>query len=346
METVRFSLISRQDLKIGTGTFEVVLADGKIETVDEIDIGALLEITPVKTYATTGLLPSPSLAGQLARVAADGFLYMSNGSSFSQITGTHTHVFGDVTSGTVAVANGGTGADFSATAQGAIWYFNGTGTIAALAAGTRGAFLEGKGAAANPVWLGPLTNGQLLIGSTSSDPVAASLTGANGITITNAAGSITVSGGRKTIRKTADESLDTSETLQNDDALLFAVAANEVWHFEFVLFLTSTSSTPDFKCTFTKPTGASGRWGMLAISSNSTSVVAATDMAGASVDLDGATTLACGVVANLVNMVILQGTIVNGANAGTLQLQWAQNTSNATAITVKTNSYGVAVLSA
>lgn len=40
---------------------------------------------------------------------------------------------------------------------------------------------------------GPLTNGQLLIGSTGTVPVAAALTGGGGISITNSAGGITVS---------------------------------------------------------------------------------------------------------------------------------------------------------
>jgi hypothetical protein len=43
-------------------------------------------------------------------------------------------------------------------------------------------------------FLGPLTNGQLLIGSTGFDPVPATLTAGAGISIVNAAGSITVSG--------------------------------------------------------------------------------------------------------------------------------------------------------
>jgi hypothetical protein len=43
-------------------------------------------------------------------------------------------------------------------------------------------------------FLGPLTNGQLLIGSTGADPVAASLSAGPGISIANGAGSITISG--------------------------------------------------------------------------------------------------------------------------------------------------------
>jgi len=41
-------------------------------------------------------------------------------------------------------------------------------------------------------FLGPLTNGQLLIGSTGLDPSPATLTGGTGISIVNAAGSITI----------------------------------------------------------------------------------------------------------------------------------------------------------
>lgn len=49
------------------------------------------------------------------------------------------------------------------------------------------------GAASNGITsLGPLTNGQLVIGSTGVDPVAAALSAGTGVSITNAAGSITV----------------------------------------------------------------------------------------------------------------------------------------------------------
>lgn len=45
-----------------------------------------------------------------------------------------------------------------------------------------------------PTWLGALTNGQLIIGSTGAIPVAATLTAGANISILNAAGSITISG--------------------------------------------------------------------------------------------------------------------------------------------------------
>jgi len=49
------------------------------------------------------------------------------------------------------------------------------------------------GAASNGITsLGPLTNGQLAIGSTGADPTAATLTAGSGVSISNGAGSITI----------------------------------------------------------------------------------------------------------------------------------------------------------
>jgi hypothetical protein len=77
---------------------------------------------------------------------------------------------GKLTTGTLAVARGGTN---SATAL----------SSNRIMVSSGGAIVEGAA----------LTNGQLLIGSTSAAPVAATLTAGAGISITNGAGSITVS---------------------------------------------------------------------------------------------------------------------------------------------------------
>jgi len=50
----------------------------------------------------------------------------------------------------LAVANGGTGQDFSAEVQGTVPFFNGTGTMDGLAPGTAGQVLKSNGASANP----------------------------------------------------------------------------------------------------------------------------------------------------------------------------------------------------
>lgn len=58
-------------------------------------------------------------------------------------------------------------------------------------------------------FLGPLTNGQLLIGSTGADPVPATITGGTGISIVNTAGNITInsSGGLTWQTITANQTL-------------------------------------------------------------------------------------------------------------------------------------------
>ena len=64
-----------------------------------------------------------------------------------------------ITSGQLSSARGGTGADLSAAAQGAVPYFASTGVMAALAAGASGFVLTAQGAGANPVWAAPATAG-------------------------------------------------------------------------------------------------------------------------------------------------------------------------------------------
>ena len=132
------------------------------------------------------------------------------------------------------------------------------------------------------------------------------------------------------VRKTADEIVNNSTTLQNDDALLAALAANEVVAFQCAIHLTS-GVTPDIKVAFTVPSGATLRWGMVGNadpSINQTSV-------GAS----GTGILAQTAGVALPGHILLSGTVVNGANAGNLQLQWAQNTADASDTTVLANSW-------
>ena len=77
---------------------------------------------------------------------------------------------GDVAvAGTLAVASGGTG----------------TNTL------TDGGVILGSGTAA-VTSLGQATNGQLVVGSTSADPVLANLTGSSAVSVTDGAGSITL----------------------------------------------------------------------------------------------------------------------------------------------------------
>lgn len=70
-------------------------------------------------------------------------------------------------------------------------YYATTGTaVSGLATANSAALVTNSSGV--PAWSGTMTNGQLIIGSTSATPTAATLTQGTGITITNGAGSITV----------------------------------------------------------------------------------------------------------------------------------------------------------
>lgn len=69
--------------------------------------------------------------------------------------------------------------------------------------------------------------------------------------VKNSAGAVTdpyevATGSAVIARKTADEVVNNSATLQNDDHLLLALAANEVWEVEINLWYDS-GTTPDLK---------------------------------------------------------------------------------------------------
>ena len=133
------------------------------------------------------------------------------------------------------------------------------------------------------------------------------------------------------LRKTADESVSSSNTLQNDDVLKIALAASDAVEFSAVMFVSSTSSNPDFKMTFTVPSGASIRW--MAEWFDEVAYQRSIIVTGSG------TTVTFQVIGGTLGMVKLSGIVVNGSTAGDLQLQWAQNTSNGTSVTVQQRSF-------
>jgi hypothetical protein len=128
------------------------------------------------------------------------------------------------------------------------------------------------------------------------------------------------------VRKTADETVNNSNVLQNDDELLFAVAANEIWEFTIYVIYDS-GATPDFKHNLTGPVAS-------AIYEHDTGLTVA---AAAAITVGAAAWIGYGAGSPALGLII-RGIIVNGANAGNLQLQWAQNTADASDTKVKANS--------
>ena len=132
-------------------------------------------------------------------------------------------------------------------------------------------------------------------------------------------------------RKTADESLVSSTTLQNDDHLFWSVVANTIY--ELSLHVTYNSGvTPDFKIGWTFPAGLTMTWAYIGV-----------DLAGAIVNrgnLIQTSVLAQGGAAGVEIHLAVFGVVVVGGTAGTLRLQWAQNTSDAGSTIVRAGSYG------
>jgi len=127
--------------------------------------------------------------------------------------------------------------------------------------------------------------------------------------------------------KLTDESLTSSTTLQNDDTLLFPVEASATYEFTATVVYVG-NTTGDFKLAFTFPSGATLYWvgkGTPIGLDNSFGAASGTSLA-----YSGETTN---------QSIVVQAVLTTGSTAGTLQLQWAQNTSNATATVVKTGSF-------
>lgn len=125
------------------------------------------------------------------------------------------------------------------------------------------------------------------------------------------------------VRKTADQTVNNSTVLVDDDDLKFAVGANEVW-FVLMRLLHSTSIVADLKVGVTVPAGTAFCWGE---QSSNVSALAFGDVRG----------VLSATVANP-KLAVLHGVLTIGAVAGVFQIQWAQNTAEVSDTKVLTNS--------
>jgi hypothetical protein len=132
--------------------------------------------------------------------------------------------------------------------------------------------------------------------------------------------------------KTADENVNNSTVLQNDDHLAFSVAASEVWAFRMFGWVTIASGDPGFKHAFTVPAASSGYRVMMIPNTTAGSVLQAS--------VGDLTTALAGAPTGLTTLfVVIEGVYVGGANAGTVQFQWAQQVAVASNTTLKLGSY-------
>ncbi len=118
------------------------------------------------------------------------------------------------------------------------------------------------------------------------------------------------------VKKPGDES-DVTDVLQDDDDLKLTMLANQTWHVEITLFVTTSNINADIELDFTTPAGAT--W---VLTVNTTDTVGVPNQAYYWDDTAGATSVNYGVTNK--RPVVMQGWVSTAGNAGDFQLQWAR----------------------
>lgn len=281
------------------------------------------------TAVNGGLLYSNATTGAVSAAGTSGQVALSGGA-------------GAPTWGIPTLANGGSGAAITAV-NGGLIYSNAT-TMAVGAAGTSGQAALSGGAGA-PTWgtLGPTAGGTGLTTYTTGDLPYATATntlgklaaGTNGHVLTLASGVPTwaasaAGSGTSGISavKTADETVNNSATIQDDDHLVCAVGASETWAFNCTLYHTYGGNSGNMDAAFTGPSGCSIEWGF-----DDWQLAQPTGMAsgsGSEAFLDG--------TSGITYVTKISGYITTAGTSGNLQLRWAQNVANASDCIVKKGS--------
>jgi hypothetical protein len=117
-----------------------------------------------------------------------------------------------------------------------------------------------------------------------------------------------------------------STTVQNDDTLFWSIIANAVYDVDCVLYYTGgPQGSSDIQVTFSVPGSTVWRWNAVYTDTSGNAQNSTQNLAG---DTQVAGTNGVGGTPRTMR---IQGTLAPGNNSGTFRLQWAQNTSNATA---------------
>ena len=130
--------------------------------------------------------------------------------------------------------------------------------------------------------------------------------------------------------KTSDQSVTSSTTLVSDSALFLPVATSALYIFNCLILNTGLTGG-QIKMQFTGPAGATMNSGIIGFASAGGNTFGATFRGFASTVIFDTPTSE--------TPILWQGSIQTSSTAGTVQFQWAQGTSNATATVVKAGSY-------
>jgi hypothetical protein len=134
--------------------------------------------------------------------------------------------------------------------------------------------------------------------------------------------------------KTSTESVTSSTTLQDDNDLTVTVAANSTYEVSCFLKYDGPAAA-DLKIQFSVPASAAFEYGVVKLQSGASDATSVAhefgSQAGSTIvgTIGSGTNAACRVV----------GTLEVAGTAGTFKLQWAQNTSDPTAVRVWARSF-------
>jgi hypothetical protein len=191
---------------------------------------------------------------------------------------------------------------------------------------------EAASASAVAVWSDPVADG---LGAIANLSITGSLTVGNGLTVTAGKGYKTY------VRKSAAESLASTTTMQNDDHITFTLAASAVYDLRAYLAVTGASAA-DFKTqwAFTGPASAGNHTNRYALGPAAT-VTDVSDGNMRSTRQTWGSSVAYGTDGTNTTHIEEGGLLDTAAGSGTITLQWAQNTSNATSTVMSTSSYAI-----
>ena len=168
--------------------------------------------------------------------------------------------------------------------------------------------------------------------------IVTSLVAGSNISLSGSTGQVTITatgaGGRTLVSKTADQSITSDSTLNNDSELFFPMLANTKYQFKLEVFF-DTGAVPDFKWRHSGPAAAT----LVRIAERDSAPGSGTlsfSVATAYSTVDNTLVTTSGTTGGYVS---LEGIIHNGVNAGDFHFQWSQNSSSATATTVRAGSY-------
>lgn len=135
--------------------------------------------------------------------------------------------------------------------------------------------------------------------------------------------------------KAADESVTSSTTLQDDNHLVFAAEASSVYVAKYNLFVANGDAASDGKFGFTLPAAGTFLAKFMAAGAASTDATAATSMQVSYITSGSAV---IGMLSNNQGVTI-EAAFTIGVTPGNVTLQWAQNASSGTAMTLKQGSF-------